>query len=205
MQLIGWFSSARLRTAVGRVWIVAAFSVGGAACNGSPAFESDPSYWNPLSTDPDGAFDPQGDGGVVVDPACLTDPAFDASIVVSSPGAISHRSGQPCLEGCHEAGGEARSAFAVGGTVFRSQTSRVVAEGGFVANVGGTRLEVDACGNVYAKESELLTKLSSTNPNVSTPTYRRMDRTLSRVERPGSCNQSGCHDFSSKRRWGIYF
>jgi hypothetical protein len=187
------------------VWIVAAFSVGGAACNGSPAFESDPSYWNPLSTGPDGSFDPQSDGGVVVDPACLTEPSFDANIVLSTPGAISHLSGQPCLEGCHETGGEARSAFAVGGTVFRSQTSRVVAESGFVDGVGGTKLEVDACGNVYAKESELRTKLSGTNPSVKAPTFRKMDKTLRGVENPGSCNQGGCHDFSSRLRWGIYF
>jgi hypothetical protein len=189
---------------VNRMWIVAAFSVGGTACNGSPAYESDPSYWNPLSTGPDGSTEPSSDGGIVVDPACLADPSFDATMVVSIPGAVSHLSGKPCLEGCHEVGGEALSVFAVGGTVFRSQTSRVVAERGFVERVGGTKLAVDACGNIYAKESELLTKLSGTNPVVTTPTYRRMDRTLSGVERPGSCNQSGCHDFSSGR-WGIYF
>lgn len=179
---------------------LALVSLGVTACNGSPVESSDPNYWVPLASGAGGSSEPS-DGGVVVDPKCLEEPPYDARVVMSSPGALSHASGQPCLEGCHESGGEARSVFAVGGTVFRSQTSRVVAESGFV-NVGGTELQVDACGNIYAKESELVTKLTSTQP--STSTFRRMDKPLRNVENPGSCNQSSCHDFSSRLRWGIY-
>lgn len=185
------------------LWIAAAFSVGSTSCGSGPASESDPSYWHPLSRG-DGGGGAPGDGGVVVDPACLAEPPYDPAVVASANGALSHASGQPCLEGCHEPGGTAKSAFAVGGTVFRSQTSRTVAESGFVENVGGTRLEVDACGNIYARASELRTK-PTTSPFVTVPSYRRMDKPLLREENPGSCNQGGCHDFSGRLRWGIYF
>jgi hypothetical protein len=188
-----------------RLCVALAFSAAGVACSGGPASTSDPNSWNPLSTRVDGSSESPEGGGVVFDPACLAEPPFDPSVVASRPGAISHLSGQPCLEGCHEPGGEARSAFAVGGTVFRSQTSRVVAQSGFVDGVGGTKLEVDACGNIYAKASELRTKLTATSPFVTVPAFRRMDKTLRGAENPGSCNQAGCHDFSSRLRWGIYF
>ena len=190
-------------TALYRQWIAVVFSVGAAACGGGAASESDPNHWSPLSRGDGGAAPAPGDGAVVASPACFIEPPVDDTIVISTPGAISHAPGRPCLEGCHEAGGVALSTFAVGGTVFRSK-SRIVAERGFVQNVWGTRLEVDACGNIYAKESELRTK-TATPPSVTEPTYRQMSKPLRGVKNPGSCNQSGCHDFSGPLRWGIYF
>jgi hypothetical protein len=177
------------------------------ACDGSPALDSDPAYWDPpvSQVSSPGEDGDAADAGIAVDPACAGTPGYDAALVTSIAGAFSHRAGQPCLESCHEAGGEARLTFAAAGTVFRAQLSRETATGGEVKGVGNTSLVVDACGNFYATPSALAVAPGASQPYVQNPTFRRMDRKVTERERPGDCNQGGCHDFSGRLRWGIYY
>jgi hypothetical protein len=135
----------------------------------------------------------------------LGDPLFDEALTRSSAMTRSHRADQPCLENCHETGGLAQKVFAVGGTIHRSQTSRTPVTSGEVHGVGGTTLSVDRCGNIYATKEALTTDPRLTQPFVQNPTLHRMDKSLNRVLRAGSCNQMTCHDFGSTLRWGIYF
>ena len=209
--------------------LLVAFATAG--CDWSPALSSDPAFWAPAmsaatsSADatvgfdagshgaPDagrhGASDAGSDGasdaGSHVKPSCTDTPEYDPTLSTSKAGAFSHSAGQPCLEGCHESGGSARLAFAAGGTVHKSQTSHEVAKSGFVYNVGRTTLAVDACGNVYATAEALKAGPQSSQPYVRNPAFHLMDKSLASQKDPGSCNQSGCHDFGTKLRWGIYF
>ena len=86
-----------------------------------------------------------------------------------------------------------------------SDTSHAVAKSGRIYNVGGTTLTVDACGNFYAVAGTLKEDPQLALPYVQNPVFHRMDKALSGQPDPGSCNQSGCHDFGTKLRWGIYF
>jgi hypothetical protein len=176
-------------------------------CEWSPALTSDPAFWDPPRTgEPlDGSPRPVGDAAAIVDPACRGEPRYDAALLTSSATASSHRPGESCLKGCHETGGSAKAVFAAAGTVYQSQRSREVATSGVVQSVGGTALAVDRCGNIYAVASALKTGVQLTQPFVQNPTFHRMDKSLYRVTNAGSCNQSDCHDFSGKLRWGVYF
>jgi hypothetical protein len=184
--------------------IVVALGISG--CDWSPAFSSDPAFWEPpASTEPSIDAAAAVDGGAQEALSCDEVPPYDASLVTSKAGGSSHGAGQPCLEGCHESGGSARLTFAAGGTAYRSQTSREVARGGEVHGIGGTTLAVDGCGNFYATPGALKAGPQATQPFVQNPTFRRMDKPLFRQAGAGSCNQSGCHDFGGKLRWGVYF
>lgn len=174
-------------------------------CSFTPGLDSDPAAWNPerlavTAGDSGGAAD-----AAALPVACNMDPPFVADMKTSSAKSLSHRSDQPCLEGCHVAGGTAKKTLAVGGTIHVSQTSREVATSGTVHGVGGTTLTVDRCGNIYATADALKGDPQLTEPFVQNPTLHRMDKSLYRIKNPGSCNQSSCHDFGSKLRWGIYF
>lgn len=181
-----------------------------AACDWSRALDSDPQAWSPAATraGPVEAPDEERDAEAATSiPAeCDTEPLFDPSLIQSHPGAISHRPSEPCLEKCHEAGGAARSVFAVAGTVHRAQGERVpVATGGTIHSVGGTTLTLDRCGNFYAVASVLVTQPQLTQPFVQNPTLRRMEKPLVREREAGSCNRASCHDFSSSSKSGIYY
>jgi hypothetical protein len=193
------------------------------ACDWSPALGSDPAAWSPPATaalsgvDAAVAFDASGhvegdagghaggDASSQPEPTCAEAPPYDATLTTSKAGAASHAAGQPCLESCHESGGSARLSFAAAGTVHQSQTSREVVSAGLVHNVGGTTLAVDGCGNFYATADALKMDPKSSQPYVRNPAFRPMEKPLARQRRPGDCNQSGCHDFGSRLRWGIYF
>ncbi len=95
--------------------------------------------------------------------------------------------------------------LAVGGTIHRAQGSHDVATSGSVHGVGGSTLMVDPCGNIYATADALKGDPQLTEPFVQNPTLHRMDKSLYRIKDPGSCNQSGCHDFGSTLRAGIYY
>ncbi|HEX4339716.1 MAG TPA: hypothetical protein VH062_27600 [Polyangiaceae bacterium] len=179
-----------------------------AGCGLGAELPSDPAAYDPpLAVASVGASEADAavavlDGGGA---GCDEEPPFDAELTVSSAHARSHLAGQPCLEGCHAAGGTAMKVFAAAGTVHGSSTSRAVARSGSVQNVGGTSLAVDGCGNVYATLDALATDPRLTQPFVQSPSLHRMDKPLSRQPFAGSCNQSGCHDFGSALRWGVYF
>ncbi len=82
----------------------------------------------------------------------------------------------------------------------------MIAEAGReVRGVGGSVLQLDACGNFYALKAALKSETKSTQPWLKDPTFRHMEKPLLRVARPGDCNQSGCHDFSGRLNSGIYF
>lgn len=173
------------------------------ACKLGSEFDSDPSYWAPndIAGVPDASmndFEPPIAG-------CDVEPVYDSALTQSQPDAQSHLAGQPCLEGCHEADGAARKTFSAAGTIFRAQGSRSLARSGAVHGIGGTTLSVDRCGNFYAIREALVTNVDRTQPFVQNPTLHRMDKSLYRVPRAGSCNQATCHDFSSRQRWGVYF
>jgi hypothetical protein len=169
----------------------------------SDALTSDPEAWAPLRLDAGSLV--ASDAATVLDPACLDEPPYDPELRTSSATSVSHLSGQPCLAGCHEAGGSAKTIFAAAGTVYESQTSRAVATHGTVQGIGGSTVPVDRCGNVYAIASALKTQVAFSQPFVQNPTFRRMDKALLRQKDPGSCNQASCHDFGGKLRWGVYF
>jgi hypothetical protein len=181
------------------------------ACDWATKLESDPAAWSP----PRATRAEVPEDGPSVDAAspadaphveCQAEPAFDPSLRTSRGGAGSHRAGEPCLEACHVSGGSARLVFAAAGTVYRSQTSRAVASGGgAVHGIGGSRIDLDACGNFYAVAEALAAGPNATQPFVQNPTFHRMDKALFREPSPGDCNQADCHDFSSRTRWGIYF
>ncbi len=175
------------------------------SCSFTPGLDSDPAAWNPERLASSAVDSGSDDQAPAAPAACDMDPRYSPELETSSTKTLSHRSDQPCLEGCHEPGGSAQKTLAVGGTVHRSQTSREVATSGTVHGVGGTTLTVDRCGNVYAVAEALVGDPQLTEPFVQNPTLRRMDKSLYRVKNPGSCNQSSCHDFGSKLRWGIYF
>jgi hypothetical protein len=172
-------------------------------CHFGQALDSDPSAWAP---------EPQEPGAQALDatagqpPACNADPPWDATLGRSSAERLSHRIGEACLSGCHEAGGVAKLAFAAAGTLYQLQGVSVPAvAGSTVQSVGGTRLVADACGNFYAIAEELTTSVRMTQPWVQNPTFRRMEKPLVREPRAGDCNQSGCHDFSGRLNLGIYY
>ena len=170
-----------------------------------PDLSSDPSAWTPEKlAGGAGAVEDGGDSDAAL-PGCTDDPPFDATLTESSPTTSSHRSDQPCLQGCHTAGGSAKKIFAAAGTIHVSSTSRRVARSGTVHSVGGSTLTVDRCGNIYATADSLATDPQFTEPFVQNPTLHRMDKALYRVAFAGSCNQTHCHDFGGTLRWGVYF
>ena len=180
------------------------------SCEWSNELQSDPSAWSPR---PEATSEPDATNATedssTIDPACSSGalPPFDPTLRTSTATAVSHGPGLTCLEGCHALQGEARTAFTAAGTIYRSQTSREIAgAGGTVEGVGGTILTVDKCGNFYAVAGAVEEKaLRITQPFVQSPTVHRMEKTLSLQTNPGDCNQLGCHDFSAKLRWGIYY
>jgi hypothetical protein len=180
-----------------------------AACANSSAFDSDPEAFSPPSlprTPADSAVPVDVPDGAA-EPDCSADPAWSATTKQSASDGVSHRKGEACLEGCHQPSGKARTVFAAGGTTYRAETSREVAgAGNVVYNVGGTALTVDRCGNFYAIPEALRTKVRATQPYVQGPTFRKMEKPINlRDTDVGDCNQSGCHDFSTRTNWGIYF
>ena len=175
------------------------------SCGFTPDLDSDPAAWSPARLAVSAGDAGNGARDASIPEGCSMDPPFLEALTTSSAKSLSHRSDQPCLEGCHEAGGSARKTLAVGGTIHVSESSRQVATGGTVHGVGGTTLTVDPCGNIYATSDALKGDPQLTEPFVQNPTLHRMDKSLYRIKDPGSCNQSGCHDFGSTLRWGIYF
>ena len=184
------------------------------ACDWTRALESDPEAWAPATTvagssemtSPDDAG-PGGSPGPgdadTTTPGCAEEPPYEPSLRQSSPTAISHRASERCLEGCHEAGGNARLIFAVAGTVHRADGDRTpVTTGGTIHAVAGTTLTLDRCGNFYAVASVLATQPQLTQPFVQNPTLHRMEKPLVREKSAGSCNQTSCHDFSSSSKSG---
>lgn len=172
------------------------------ACDYGDALRSDPAAWDPAH----GATKRPDDSNGPPVAACDEVPALDLTLERSTESTRSHAGGQPCLEGCHEAGGQARLAFAAAGTLYRRQGERAAAQAGrSVQGVGGTELSADVCGNVYAVLSVLVSPVQRTQPWVNDPTFRRMEKSLSREARAGDCNRSGCHDFSGRLNSGIYF
>lgn len=189
----GWFK---------RRAAAAALAAAATGCDLAPVADADPAAWDPAAID---SGEPGDAGKEAPGPGCDVEPDFDDALTASTATTPSHLAGQPCLEGCHEAGGAARKIFAAAGTVYRSQRSRSVAHAGEVHGVGGTTLIVDRCGNFYAVDGALTLDPTRTQPFVQNPTLHRMDKSLYRVPRAGSCNQASCHDFSSRLRWGVYF
>lgn len=171
-----------------------------AGCAADASLTSDPGAWSPRR----GALAIQ-DGAAPLPPGCDEPPAVDPSRERSRAGGPSHLPGQPCLEGCHEPGGTATRAFAAAGTVYREQGRRELASSGSVGGVGGTTLAVDACGNFWAVAGALEASANTTQPFVREPTFRKMERAMNRTADAGDCNRSGCHDFGSTLRSGIYF
>ena len=172
-------------------------------CDWSQDLSSDPSYWSPPAIEArgDGSSDPDP-----TDPLCNGEPPVDPNLRQSMATGFSHRAGEPCLEGCHDANGNARAKLAVGGTIYQSQTSRSVGKaGGTVHGVGSTTLTLDRCGNFYAVVDALNAAVNLTQPLVQNPTLRKMEKNLVRERNPGSCNRAGCHDFSGKLNCGIYY
>jgi len=185
-------------------------------CEWSTDLQSDPASWTPARSDQseiDVTDAAEGLDGL--DPACRTgkSPPQDLTLRTSTATGLSHLSGGTCLEGCHAPEGEAATKFIAAGSVYRSQTSRAfAAAGGIVQGVGGTSLTVDRCGNIYAVIGSLENGIDQTQPFVQSPTVHRMEKSLAHQNNPGiemvnlgSCNQSNCHDFSSKLKWGVYF
>lgn len=197
------------RRSFGSCSALAIASVGAiVACDWSRPLPSDPAAWSPASSPIDDASTGSNDddAGPSLPEECNTDPPFDPHLTQSVASGISHRSSEPCLEACHEAGGSARSVFAVAGTVHRAQGERTpVATGGTIHSVAGTTLTLDRCGNFYAVASVLVSAPQSTQPFVQNPTLRRMEKPLVREPSAGSCNRATCHDFSSSSKSGIYF
>jgi hypothetical protein len=191
--------------------VVTAGLVACIACDWGRALDSDPEAWSPAVTVGESAPsgpDANGDAGaeVAIPEECNAEPPFDAALTQSVASAISHRPSEPCLEKCHEAGGTARSVFAVAGTVHRAQGQRApVATGGTIHSVAGTTLTLDRCGNFYAVRSVLAVEPQLTQPFVQNPTLRRMEKPLVREQAAGSCNRATCHDFSSSSKSGIYY
>jgi len=178
-------------------------------CQWSSELQSDPASWSPPGS---GASEldatDNDDAPSTIDPACRSGatPPLDPALRTSTATGVSHLSGVTCLEGCHVEGGEALTAFVAGGTIYQSQTSREIAgSGGTVENVGGTTLPVDRCGNFYAVVGALESAVEHSQPFVEKATVHRMEKILIGQSNPGSCNQSGCHDFSSKLKWGVYY
>lgn len=179
------------------------------ACDWSDALRSDPNAWSPAQGPRPSTETPPAEGGQTgaeQPSGCDAEPPFDPSLRLSAADTLSHRAGEACLEGCHEAGGSAQLVLAAAGTAYRRQGERALAEAGrVIQGVGGSELSIDACGNFYAVEGALTASVARTQPWVKEPTFRRMEKPLLRVSRPGDCNQSGCHDFSSRLSTGIYF
>jgi hypothetical protein len=195
-----------------RKWLInallRAFASALPGCGLGAELPSDPAAWEPPLDSARAASMAEADAAPAFDGgagACLEEPLFEPALTSSAAGARSHLAGQPCIEGCHVVGGSAKKVFAAAGTVHVSATSRAVARAGAVHGVGGTTLPVDLCGNIYATMDALMTEPRYTQPFVQAPTLHRMDKPLSRQTSAGSCNQSGCHDFGAKLRWGIYF
>lgn len=177
-----------------------------AGCDWSDALDSDPSTWNPPAVRLTAPVEPGAAGAPAAFAGCDQELPPEVSGSTSQAASISHRAGEPCLQGCHEPGGSARRAFAAAGTAHESEGERRPARAGrVIQGVGGTALTVDACGNFYALAEALVAGPGRTQPWVKDPTFRRMEKPLTREARPGDCNQSGCHDFSGRLNAGIYF
>lgn len=178
-------------------------------CEWSTELKTDPAGWSPLRSGADDVdATSAADDADTIDPACHSRelPVLDPTLQTSTAARMSHLAGVPCLEGCHAEGGEAHTVFAVAGTIYRSQTSRETAgSGGTVDGVGATSLTVDPCGNFYAVLGALKMGVETTQPYVQSSTVQRMEKVLRYQNNPGSCNQNGCHDFSTRLKWGIYF
>jgi hypothetical protein len=174
-----------------------------AGCGLQSELEGDPAHWAPEKLPSN-----TGDAAAEIEPpieGCDVEPPYNPELRVSATDAPSHLADSPCLEGCHQRGGTAKLVLAVGGTVHVSQNSRRVARSGEVHGVGGTSLSVDRCGNFYAVAAALSQDPKFSKPYVQNPRLHRMEKSLFRTGNAGSCNQTNCHDFGSKLRWGIYF
>jgi len=173
------------------------------ACSVGSEFDSNPSAWSP--TDLAGVADASAGAFEPPIPGCDVEPPFAPDLVASKSQGQSHRASEPCLEGCHEAGGKAQKIFGAAGTIYRAQGSRSFARSGEVNGIGSTTLHVDGCGNFYSVPAALNAGVDRTQPYVQNPALHRMDKSLYRIPHAGSCNQLMCHDFSSRERWGVYF
>jgi hypothetical protein len=175
-------------------------------CGWSDALNSDPAAWAPSATSDTAPLEPGTAGAAPVADECEAESPPSLHGAASTSTTVSHRAGEPWLQGCHEPGGSARSSFAAAGTAHERQGVRSPARGGrVVQGIGGTALVVDACGNFYARAEALAASPARTQPWLKDPTFRRMEKPLTRQPRAGDCNQSGCHDFSSRVSVGIYF
>jgi hypothetical protein len=179
------------------------------ACSYDNALRSDPKAWAPAKIESPANAGPDAAPTVTPDAAlvdCSQEPLFDPDLRQSSESTLSHRAGESCLGGCHEAGGAAQLAFAAAGTIYRALGSPLVAlAGDTIDGVGGTRLTIDLCGNFYAVEEALAFPVRRTQPWVENPTFRRMDQLMSRVSNPGDCAQSKCHDLGEGKNSAIYY
>ena len=183
-------------------WFAVTGSLALFACAWGNALDSNPSAWDP----PESAVSASSDGEASTPvSACSAEPARDLTVAQSRPAAASHRAGEACLGGCHEAGGSAALAFRAAGTLYRAQGDHTTAGPDHtVQGVGGTSLVTDQCGNFYAVDSALENSPNQTQPWLEDPTFRRMDKPLARVAHAGDCNQAGCHDFSTRTNAGIF-
>jgi len=190
------------------LWQLAVVASALSACSWKQAIESDPSAWNPAASlvAPDAATDGAAGSSATEVEGCDATPDEELALTESGPERGSHRAGEPCLTGCHESGGSAKLVFAAAGTAYRAQGQRTVAEPGReVRGVGGSVLQLDACGNFYAIAAVLRAATGSTQPWLKDPIFRHMEKPLQRAAQPGDCNQSSCHDFSGRLNSGIYF
>lgn len=176
-------------------------------CGFGDALDSNPEAWDPPASTAQASGGSAGAPPRELPPECDDpQPSAPPGAEQSGPELLSHLPGSACLEGCHEPGGSARSAFDAAGTVYVSEGSMQVASpGGSVQGVGGSVLSLDRCGNFWARPAVLATEPRFTQPFVANPTLRRMQKPLIRVPSPGDCNQSGCHDFSGRQKLGIYY
>lgn len=132
---------------------------------------------------------------------CQDAPAHDPALARSSAAAVSHAAGADCLA-CHTAGGGARTAFLVAGTIYAAGDRReLAAAGSAIDDVGQTTLRVDACGNIYAVAAALNGVLAASQPRAGATTMRISTDQPGR--RMGGCNAAGCHDFVEA--WGVHF
>jgi hypothetical protein len=181
-----------------------------AACAWGEALDSNPSAWHPAEVKIESPLpQPSADeAGAEPAPAadCTGTPPYQHDLRRSTSEGLSHRASEPCLAGCHEPGGTAQLAFAAAGSAYSAQGVRMAASpGNLVRGVGGTELEVDACGNFYAIADALTTNVRNTQPWVKGASFHRMEKPLAKNARAGDCNQSGCHDFSGRLNSGIYY
>jgi hypothetical protein len=225
---------ARGRIGSGRTVVLLA-SAALAHCSWTRALDSDPAFYAPGQSEVAGSADAtpvaesgdalatsdgapaamdsgdteEGQGAMEASsrPSCDGDPPYDPALMASGSTSPSHRAGEACLTSCHATGGTARLTFVAAGTVYQSWTSRtVVAAGNTIDNIGSTTVTIDPCGNFYAIAAALTTGIALSQPYVQSPTLRKMDRPMTEPDKNmGDCNQSGCHDLSSRSNWGIFY